>query len=151
MNLTAPYKGLSFISSFIAFIAIIAILYPFRGPVLGQMTSWNLLTRPEPFTELYLNNSLELPRTPIKKRSSVTFSFSVHNVEGQNMSYPYVAYLVSSQGTTTIERGTVDLQNGGSVVVPVSYTFGKAYPSVLFVVELTQLDQEIHFLLPSRE
>lgn len=136
-----------------ALIVVLAVfdLYLYRPAIYAELDTLKLIPRPERLTELYLNDSLKLPKT-INKGDVVPFSFAVHNLEGKTTTYPYVIYIQSSDGSTIpIDRSSVTLADQTSTTIRESYTFKTASTSAEVFIELTGRNQSLHFVLPNRE
>ncbi len=124
-----------------------------RGWVYDAAVNLGLVPIKENFTELYFKNYSELPKTieSIKIGDEVSFSFSIHNMEGKEMDYPYVIYVKNSTDEKTIiEEKTLRLKDGEEMSVDQTYTFLAEHDSVEKLkvhVELVNLNQEIHFSL----
>lgn len=138
---------------FLAIAGLLFVAYTQRQAVQAQLDAFKLLPEPETFTELYVNNFTQLSGTlpkNIKAGESMSFSFTVHNVEGKTVVYPYVISIVDDAGsTTTIASSSVTLESGQSAVVPVEYVFRSSQRRVSVVITLSNLDQSIHFFIPT--
>lgn len=139
----------------LAFVAIASLaifsVYAYRDAVYTKLNDFKLIPQEERFTELYLNDYLTFPKE-IVKGQKVTFSFTVHNLEGKTVTYPYVAYLKTEDGyRISIARGSVTLADKESRIVTESYTFKSALKTekVTVFIELPDQGQSLHFKLPS--
>lgn len=91
----------------------------------ARLADWKLLPQPEAYTELYFNNSQELPSVPTTQ--SISFSFHLHNVEGATVTYPYDVVAYGANGVATVvKNGSVTLGNGIYTDVPVTFVLPKA-------------------------
>jgi hypothetical protein len=72
----------------------------FQSAIDRRLYDWKLLPEPQRLTELYFNNSAHLPATYVTGTTQV-FSFTVHNLEYNNMTYNYSVSSRSSNYTTT--------------------------------------------------
>lgn len=102
--------------------------------------------KPEDFTETYFDNHTQLPET-VTKGQTITFSFTTHNLENKQFTYPYKVYVDDNGTQTLIDQGTFTLENNQYKTLPESYTFIKSVGKVKMVVELTSLQQQIFFWL----
>jgi len=109
----------------------------------------NLVPITETFTELYFDDYSKLPTKSVAGEA-INFSFTIHNLEGENITYPYTVYFEYPSGQKFIlKTGQAVVPNGGIGNVNVNYVFktsnlyGKVY------VRLNNLDQKINFILPS--
>ena len=71
----------------ICLVVLLVLIFIFRQPLFGQLYSWDLIPKPEPYTELYF--------TPSNAKTaaldhSYSVSFGLHNVEYQTTDYAYV-------------------------------------------------------------
>lgn len=126
---------------------IIALLFGFRGAIHAQLEQWKLIPIPEHFTELYFTSYPRVPQdlAPGKK---VAFQFTLHNVEGATVVYPYtVSFRYTSGQSKIIRTGTVTLADNETKTISDSYTFVVNGERGAVVVELTGLHQEIRFLV----
>jgi len=130
----------------IAFIAVF-VFYRFRSEIHAQMDEWKLIPKQERFTELYLNDHVNLPKQ-VQKGEKITFSFVIHNLEGKNWAYPYAVFFMSQNGQISkIEEKTVTLADGEYKTIEESYTSDLDENKGGIYVALQQPQQEIHFLL----
>jgi hypothetical protein len=120
----------------------------FRTAIYKQLNDWDLIPRNEAFTELYFNSYDNLPKETVAGEKTPIL-FTIHNLENSNMSYPYVVYFIDAHGTKTIyTQGSVDLKNGEYKTISVPVYFARSNETGSVVVLLTQLNQQIDFLLP---
>jgi hypothetical protein len=112
----------------------------------AQLENLKLLPQPEHYTELYFNDPSALPSTvPL---ASIAFSFTIHNVTGQAMVYPYTVSLVTSPTTTeVISSGSEQVNAGQTVAVPAVVSVSKTVKSGEVVVTLVNQKQSIDFWL----
>ena len=123
--------------------------YAGRNTLYNELNTLKLIPEPERFTELYFDDSASLPRNTVKGEP-VSFSFTVHNVEGATTTYPYRVYFQDPSGDQqTLTTGTVSLADGASTAIPVSIIYPVSNARGMFVVDLTALNQSIDFLVPN--
>lgn len=128
---------------------IALVLYAARASVTTTLNNLKLIPQPEHFTELYFDNPLTLPKSTVAK-TPLSFSFTIHNVEGTSTVYPYVAYFEpSTGGEVLLANNAVSVADNETKSVAVSFTPSTSNEIGTVVVELTQLKQEIDFLLPN--
>lgn len=79
------------------------------------MEDWQLLPRPQRFTQLYFTNHRELPAL-IDGHSTQNVAFTVHNFEHQTTSYRYKLIIKSDDNHTeqTLGNGSFELTHGQS-------------------------------------
>lgn len=101
--------------------------------------------KPETFTELYFENHTNLPTTTdLTKLSS--FTFTIHNLEYQDKTYPYEVYFLIGDQKTTIQQSSLSIKDGGYASVNVSFLPIRNERTKV-VVELTDKKQQIDFWL----
>jgi uncharacterized membrane protein len=111
------------------------------------MDEWLLIPRPERFTELYFDDHINLPKE-ISKGQEISFSFTIHNLEGQTTEYPYIIYFKSLDGqVVNIDESTVTLKDGEYRPIEGIYKSEMDDNSGTIVVDLKGKNQQLHFLL----
>jgi len=101
-----------------------------------------------PLTEIFFTDYLALPVT-IQRGQTVPINFAVRNIEGRDLDYAYVVYLVTTSGhRIDVARGSVAVPNKGEVVVQTSYTFKSNSLPVTFFVELPTRGKRISAAVP---
>lgn len=150
---TAMFKGTNIknfflIATLITFIfGALFIAYQYKSEIYARLNEWKLIPQKESFTELYFENHLNLPKYIITGRK-MDFSFTIHNLEGQAMNYPYAVYFVSDEGRiTTINSSVATSSDGEYKTIPVEYTLNTLAPSGAIYVELSRKKQDIHFMV----
>jgi len=143
-------KEIAIIAILILLAAITAALYAARNVVYAELNDLKLIPQPERFTELYFENSANLPRATIANQS-ISFSFTIHNLEGVTTTYPYTVYFLYPSGTeATFASSSVMLADGASTTISVIHKFLTSNLTGRVVVDLpSQGDQQIDFLLPN--
>lgn len=132
----------------IALISAVVVLYIYRDAAYTQLNNWDLIPRPETFTELYFDNASSLPRATVAGQP-VSFAFTIHNVEGTTTVYTYIVYFQGDDGSRTIFTGdNVSLASDASTTISVAHTFPTSNEQGEVVVDLPALNQQIDFLLP---
>jgi hypothetical protein len=121
-------------------------LYQYKADMYAQMNAWKLIPQPERFTELYFNDSANLP-SQVSKGGKVSFSFVIHNLEGKSWDYQYAVYFKFSDGhVINIAQNVVALADGGYKTVNGSYISESDNGGGIFV-ELKNPEQHIDFLV----
>jgi len=134
----------------VAVLAASSLACGFRSAIHAQLDAWKLLSLKERFTELYFVDHVHLPRR-ISKGETVSFSFVIHNLEGEKKEYAYSVYYRSQDGQIikAIEEDAVTLADGESITIEESYTSTLPETSGGIHVELEGEQLEIHLLLNS--
>ena len=142
---TSELSNKYFIISIIFVVAL--VLYQHKDAMYGQLDRWRLMPRGEHFTELYFDNHTALPKK-VASGEAVSFSFIVHNLEGESMVYPYNIYFKDQNGRVVdMEEKSVTLADGESRTIKESYSPAVTEDKGGIFVELPQKKQEIHFLI----
>lgn len=140
----------SFYFSLLVVLVVAIFFYTERESIHVQLDKWKLIPRPERFTELYLENHADLPRSVVAGQI-VPFSFTVHNLEGKTMEYPYEVYALAQNESEqqTIGRGNIILDHDAAKTIESSFVFPENQKKTTIFIVLPTLDQEIHFILSS--
>src|ERR1700722_16939 len=130
--------------------AAAVFLYISRSAVYAQLNAWDLIPQPETFTELYFQNSSNLPTETVANQP-ISFAFTIHNVEATTTVYPYIVYFQDQNGNRTIfTSDTVTLLNNESTTINVVHVFPTSNMTGEVIVDLPSLNnQSIDFLLPN--
>jgi hypothetical protein len=130
-------------------IIVAALLIVFNTPISKALSAWNFAPKKETYTELYFNNPENLPKYVVTG-GKMQFSFTIHNVEGTQVTYPYTINFVESNGQKiAISKKTVTLADGASKVFTVTVSTIKANENGHMIVTLTNLNQSIDFIIPN--
>jgi hypothetical protein len=111
--------------------------------------AWNLdlVPKAEALTELSLDNSTALPKT-ITPGQIISFSFTIHNLEGTDELYRYRVYGKIGGQEDVIDQNEVTLENGGSISIPESLRIGSIATEIFIELDTGEM---LHFNLPSTE
>jgi hypothetical protein len=112
--------------------------------IASVLNKYDLLPRPETFTELYFENHLNLP-SKVEAGQTYTFSYTVHNVEYKNMMYPYSVYIQTSKSKIPVIKGSFNLPQDGKKTLQVSFIAPNVTGRSEVVVDLVNLNQAIDF------
>lgn len=115
-----------------------------KQQIIDQMNAWKLLPEPETFTELYFNNSANLPST-VKIGTPLKFSFVIHNEEYQTMNYPYQVYIASPSGEQLIDLRSITLNQNEYKTISEAFSIPTPMKRDEVIVKLTNLNQQIDF------
>lgn len=103
--------------------------------------------KPETFTELYFEDHLSLP-SEIYIFKNYQFKFTIHNLENQDMEYPYEVYFDMNGEKQFIEQSSVFIKNSKYRTISEEFTFTlQDLPTerLKVVVNLINKNQQIHF------
>lgn len=98
----------------------------------------------ETFTELYFEDSANLPSVVVPKHPYL-FQFTLHNLEGKNMEYPYEVYVEIGQERLILDKGTVFLNKNAYATIPENFATTNVWPRSEIVVNLINTNQQIDF------
>ncbi|MBU1130212.1 hypothetical protein KKE45_02720 [Patescibacteria group bacterium] len=113
------------------------------NPTIKTMISLATTVKTETFTELYFENHTELPEK-IVSGQLYPFSFTIHNLENNDMLYPYTVSLQREGVNLVVEEGIVDLKSNQYMTVETVIGPLSDIPKKV-VVELTDKNQIISF------
>jgi len=135
-------KTISLVAVLGVVIGLLIVLRPDR-PILQALTP-----TPEPFTELYFEDHLQLPRN-IVAGSVTQIAFTVNNLEYKPVEYPIV--VVAEDATDSAEpkelyQTTIHLQHNQSKTIPLDLVVPAFLSNRTKVtIRLVTIDQSIHF------
>jgi hypothetical protein len=130
--------GKSLFLLFFVVVAIYGIFYTW---------SWSISTgktQAETFTELYFEDNLHLPSQVIPKRPYF-FQFTLHNLEGKDMEYPYEVYIEVGQDKLLFDKGTLFVQENGYKTIQERFATTDILRKGEIVVDLVNENQHIDF------
>lgn len=138
-----------YISALVVFVMFVLIADGQSTYVNSVLNRLNLIPKQEKFTELYFDDYSKLPKQSVAGEN-ITFSFTIHNLEGEEVTYPYRVYFEYPSGYKyVIKSGQVTTSNGESQTILVNHKFGVSNLYGKVVVSLDNINQTIHFLLPN--
>ncbi len=102
------------------------------------------------FTELYFENHLILPEkiTLFKENN---FKFTIHNLENEDMEYPYEVYIDTDGKKQIIGTDSVLIEDNGYKTVSVDFTITAPIPGSRVVVNLIDKNEQISFWITMEE
>jgi hypothetical protein len=112
--------------------------------VYPELYAWNIIPKPEMFTELYFENHEKLP-LEIMPQKKYSFAFTIHNVENKNMVYPYTVYMITNHNKVVLQHGNISLHQDKAQTIPVNITISSVMPTSEIVVDLPKKKQSIDF------
>ena len=111
---------------------------------INTLNNYNLLPKPEPFTELYFEDHLKLPKT-IVADNKYPFSFTIHNLEYADVNYKYSITSEASGSATTLRKGAFNLKHDGYKTIKEVYATTEPAVRTKVTVSLDNKKQSIHF------
>jgi hypothetical protein len=122
----------------------LVLLHP--AGVYTQLQHWHLVAVPERYTELSFDRNLRLPSALTQK--PIPFAFTIHNAQGQTMTYSYTVMAQAVGGSPRqLAAGSVNLADGSTQTVTQTITLPKGAAATEIMVILPNQQQEIHFWL----
>lgn len=126
---------------FLLLIFIVGIVN--KDLIRSQLDRWNLLPKPEKFTELYFDNHQQLPSI-IKEDKEYTFRFVTHNLEHETLKYDYEVK-IASESSKLLDKGSFILKHNQSKVIKEKLSLHTSIPKTKIEVNLINKGQKIHF------
>ena len=142
------YKLILSVSLLLLLVLVIVLVDPvskFNKDFPGVRKAFALATtvQPERLTELYFENSSNLPKNIIPHQK-YAFAFTIHNLEGRLMTYPYVVSIQTPNLIVIHDKGQVLLKNGEAKSISENIGPFENIKSQI-VVELVNRNQNISF------
>jgi hypothetical protein len=130
-----------FAAILISAVVTVVVIFAYE-PVIQALTP-----REEPFTELYFEDHLHLPKTMVVN-TPIKLAFTIHNLEGIQMTYP-IRVFAQDESTppqvTELMKTQVTIEQDQSKTIPVEFAIPQfTTPRQKITVELEQLQQTIH-------
>jgi len=97
----------------------------------------------EPLTELYFDNHTNLP-SEVEPNKIYDFSFTINNLEYQNMTYNYIANVKYGNVSSFIDIDNVTLENNQSISIPETFLIPENFTRAEIIVTIKN-NQSIHF------
>ena len=100
--------------------------------------------KPETFTELYFEDHLSLPdEVTLFKENN--FKFTIHNLENEDMEYPYEVYIDVNREKNMIDKSSVLIENNEYKTITEDFTITVPMQRAKVVINLINKNQQIHF------
>jgi hypothetical protein len=138
--------GLGAIAAAVALTGLTA--FAWESPAVRKQITESVARQPTPYTELYFTDHTNLPAF-LSTASTNEFAFTIGNHEGKALSYPYVVTATSSQGTTKVASGKVQVVSGRLVSTSVSFLAAAPATQYVITVQLSGRPEMIHFAATS--
>lgn len=130
-------------------VVIILLLNLNSAAVYKELASLDLGPKPEKVTELYFDNSADLPASATGNQA-IRFTFVIHNLETADYGYAYDVVVIANGGRHVVDVGDVLVKNNQSFIkneeIPLVNSPGRQD----VVVELVNLRQSIDFWVTYR-
>ncbi|MCX7997132.1 MAG: DUF1616 domain-containing protein [Patescibacteria group bacterium] len=131
------------ISGIVAVIVLVGTVV-FWPAIVAFLDQNRLLPVPESYTELYLEDHLEIPVTLMPEQTA-SASFTIRNRERRTMNYRYTVSRTTGTDTARIASGTARLADGQARSFRFDYSIATTEPKTRFAIELDGMNQQIHF------
>jgi len=100
--------------------------------------------KPETFTELYFEDHLSLPdEVALFKENN--FKFTIHNLENEDMEYPYEVYIDVNREKQLIDKSSVLIEKNEYKTITEDFTITVPMQRAKVVINLINKNQQIHF------
>lgn len=127
----------------IILLAIVAFAVMEKETIHAALADLKLVPLEESVTELYFNDSDTLPQS---SAAPMSFSFTIRNLEGRDMVYPYVVSVRTANGTSVVlDTNTIPIGKGGAEKISESFRAPRGARAI--VVAMPEQQQHISFLL----
>jgi len=115
-----------------------------KNYIVKVLNQYKLLPQPEPFTELYFEDHLKLPKLH-KINEPYSFKFTVHNLENKDFTYNYLVTATASDSASILDKGKFSLKSDQSKTFKENFRIRLPYQKVKFNIDLPNKNQSIHF------
>lgn len=134
-RITWSYVGISLV-------ALVALIFIFRQPLYNQLYSWDLIPKPETYTELYFDGT---PLETFIPGQPYTLAFTLHNVEYQTTSYTYTVDQLDASGAivATLAKDAVSLSQDANktLSLPIVLTDSASTSTVRVTISFLEKDK----------
>lgn len=114
-----------------------------KAEIYSRMKAWKLVPMPETLTELSFDNHLLLPKKLTS--SGFVFSFTVHNLEFQDMRYTYEIKAINEVKESLLEKGHFYLSHDKHQTLSRGFGLKNLNFRTKVEIRLVEKDQYIHF------
>lgn len=114
-----------------------------------ELASLDLVPRPEKVTELYFDNSTELPASATAHQA-IHFTFVIHNLETTDYRYAYDVVIIANGGRHIIDAGEILVKNDHFYIKKEEILLANSPGRQDVVVELVDLRQSIDFWVTTK-
>jgi hypothetical protein len=115
----------------------------------NELVALDLVPKPEKLTELYFNNSANLPASATGDQA-ISFSFVIHNLEAANYQYVYEVSVNANGTRRIVDSGKVLVKNNQYYVKNEQFNLLSSPGRQEVVVALTNMQQSIDFWIETR-
>jgi hypothetical protein len=115
-----------------------------RASIHNELVALDLIPKPETLTELYFNDSTNLPKSAASNQT-ISFAFVIHNLEATDYQYTYKVSVNANDTRQVVDSGTLLVKDDHYYVKNEQFNLLDVPGSQEVVVELTNKQQSIHF------
>jgi hypothetical protein len=115
-----------------------------RALVYNELSTLDLIPKPEKLTELYFNNNANLPSS-VTSNQVISFAFVIHNLETTDYQYTYNVFVNNNGTRHIVDSGNVLVKNNQYYVKSEKFHLLSSPGRQEVVVELTNKQQSIDF------
>lgn len=117
-----------------------------KAVIYDGLTNLDLIPRPEKLTELYFDNSDNLPHS-VSGNRVVSFVFVIHNLETSDYRYTYEVSINVNNTRYIVDKGTLLVLNNQYYAKKEQFRIKNFSENQDIVIELTNKHQSIDFWL----
>lgn len=110
---------------------------------------YHLAPTEEPYTELYLNNHLDIPSF-LEADKEATASFTINNREHKTNNYKFIVSQSTGDESRTIASGSTTLKQNQSKSFEFTYSVATTEPKTKVNIDLPLQQQSIHFYVNNK-
>jgi hypothetical protein len=127
-----------------------SVVYSKEKAIHRELMMLGLIPESQNFTELYLDAPPALSAARVTKGVHLNFSFTIHNLEGMGLVYPYTILISYQNGPQAeLTSGEQYVADGQSATENESFVLARSAANIEVTVDLVALNQEVHFFLPN--
>lgn len=124
---------------------MIILLNLYRASIYNELDNLDLIPKPEKMTELYFNDSANLPSSATSSNRLISFAFVIHNLETTDYQYAYEVSVNLNGTRHIVDSGKILVKNNQYYVKDEELNLMNSPGSQEVVVELINLHQSIDF------
>ena len=138
------FKLIPLLLGVIVVVGAIIIFNVKSAALYNELAALDLVPKPERLTELYFNDSANLPAA-VKENQVIKFAFVIHNLEGTDYQYAYQVSVMVNGTRHIVDRGKVVVKNNHYYVKNERVKLLNSPGSQDVLVELLNKQQSIDF------
>jgi len=115
-----------------------------KAAIYNELVTLDLVPKPEKLTELYFNNSANLPSSATSNQA-ISFAFVIHNLEAADYQYVYEVSVSVNGARHIVDSGKVMVKNNQYYVKNEKFNLMNSHGRQEVAVELIDFHQSIDF------